>query len=57
MRRLTGAVLFLAASVCAAGAVIGHNVDGQTLLFPALVFLGMGVYQFSRGRDDDRKSS
>lgn len=57
MRRVTGAILFLSASVCATGAVIAHNIDGPILVLPALVFLGMGVYQFSRGRDDDRKSS
>ena len=57
MRRPTGAILFLASSVCFVGALATQSQNGQILVFPGIVLLGMGIYQFARGREDDRKDS
>ena len=53
MRRLTGAILYLACAVCLTGATLTR--DGPILILPALILAGMGCYQFSRGGDDDLK--
>ncbi len=48
-----GAVLMVACAVCLAGIGISGTSHSEWLSGPALVFFGMGVYQFSRGREDD----
>ena len=56
MRRLAAAVYLVGSSGCLAGVLIAGE-RGVILVVPMLLFLGMGVYNLARGKDDDRKTS
>jgi hypothetical protein len=45
----------VASAICAVGGTLG-SVHSEWLFGPALVLVGMGLYQISRQRDDDKSS-
>ena len=56
MRRIAASILMVASAICMAG--IGDLSEHRSWLAgPAFLFFLLGVHQFSRSGEDDRKSS
>jgi len=57
MRRVSASLLMIAAAICWTGVGVAPGDRAVGLMVPAILFFGMGLYQFSKGAEDDRKSS